>query len=102
VCQCDISNVVVPVYHSSGKLRIAPNEIATLILPTPTATCFVGADPAHAGVLSASTTIGMDVPASQYARVIVELTRFRGRLTRPKFGAEVAHEVEQERRNSTA
>jgi hypothetical protein len=26
----------------------------------------------------------------------LELTRFRGRLTRPNFGAEVAHEIEQE------
>jgi hypothetical protein len=32
-----------------------------------------------------------------FAPVIeVELTRFRGRLTRPNFGVEVAHEVEQE------
>lgn len=27
---------------------------------------------------------------------IVDLTRFRGRLTRPNFGAEVAHGIEQE------
>ena len=34
--------------------------------------------------------------------VEVELTRFRGRLTRPNFGAEVAHEVEQESRTTGA
>lgn len=29
-------------------------------------------------------------------RVTLELTRFRGRLTRPNLGAEVAYEIEQE------
>jgi hypothetical protein len=32
----------------------------------------------------------------------VRLTRFRGRLTRPKFGVEVAHEVQQEGRSNRA
>jgi hypothetical protein len=33
---------------------------------------------------------------------IVELTRFRGRLTRPNFGTEVAHEIQQESRTTGA
>jgi len=32
----------------------------------------------------------------------VSLTRFRGRLTRSKFGAEVAHDIEEEGRASRA
>ena len=30
----------------------------------------------------------------------LELTRFRGRLTRPNFGAEVAHDIETESRSN--
>jgi hypothetical protein len=33
---------------------------------------------------------------------VLRLTRFRGRLTRPKFGAEVAHEIQQEGRRAGA
>jgi hypothetical protein len=40
----------------------------------------------------------MSACASCHSEIIpgLRLTRFRGRLTRPKFGVEVAHEVQQE------
>jgi len=52
-----------------------------------------------------------DIPLSQttehmdrYGKYAIglSLTRFRGRLTRSKFGAEVAHEIQEEGRTSRA
>ncbi len=53
-------------------------------------------------LLSAAEAAGFDVLVTtdmnlRYQQdLTLELTRFRGRLTRPNFGAEVAHGIEQE------
>ncbi len=40
------------------------------------------------------------VPAAAAGGAELELTRFRGRLTRPNFGVEVVHEIQREGRTS--